>query len=290
MMNMPQKHMSGHNLAAHHLPPSDYHHHSRSGSEEEEESASMGPPSAGSRFFYGILYTISQFFLIGTIVLFVYWVVIHDKGFAWQNDRGKMFNSHALLMLVGFIFLNGQAMLVYKSFQCCRRIYNKIVHTVIFVVSVSSITFGLLLGFQAQDMVGSSATAKHFYSLHSWIGLLTVGLFALQFVVGFISFLVLLCCEKGTARYRANLLPTHRTFGLIIFSLAASACVTGILQTARFRLSGKDGKPDYKDLNEWPTLIINGVGACVIGLAVILPYIIRNTNQRPPLVSSYPIN
>jgi len=238
--------------------------------------------SAGSGFFFGVLFTISQLFLFGAVILLVYFFVQHDKGFAWAGtERAKQFNLHAVLMVTGFIFLNGQAMLIYKSFDCCRRIYNKIIHTLIFVLSTACISFGFVAGFQAQDNV-SSGSAAHFYSIHSWNGLLTIGLFALQFVFAFFSFLILLCCERGTRGFRAKLLPVHRTFGLIIFSLAAATVLSGLLQTARARLTGKDGKPDYKEFME-PNLVINAVGVAVLGLAVILPFIVRNCSQRNSL-------
>jgi len=237
--------------------------------------------SAASRFFFGILFTISELFLFGSVILFVYWIIQHDEGFAWSNNRPKQMNLHAVLMLIGFIFLNGQAMLVYKSFQCCKKIYNKIMHCILFVCSISAITIGIVAAIQGQHNVPKGAAPKHFYSLHSWIGLTACGLFALQFIVGFVSFLVLLCCDKATQGYRAKLLPTHVTFGIVIYHLAIAACLTGILQTARYRLSGKDGKPSYRELIE-PTIVINAVGVCLIGLAIIIPYIIRNcgTHKR----------
>jgi len=55
-------------------------------------------------------------------------------------------------------------------------------------------------------------------------------------LVGFVSYLVLLCCEKATAGYRARLLPTHVSMGLVIYGLAIAACLTGLIQTARSRL------------------------------------------------------
>jgi hypothetical protein len=209
-----------------------------------------------------------------------------DAGFAWQKDRTKMFNLHAFLMLTGFIFFNGQAMLIYKTFLCCKKIYNKITHTIFFVLSTSLITFGMIIGIQAQHMTPLDLPATHFYSIHSWIGLVTVGLFGLQFIFGFISFLVLLCCEKATAGYRTKVLPTHQTMGLVIYSLAVAACLTGLLQTARSRLSGQGDKPDYKQQSNPANpflnagLVINMVGACLIAAAIIMPYIIRNFTQR----------
>ncbi|RWS25797.1 putative transmembrane ascorbate ferrireductase 2-like isoform X1, partial [Leptotrombidium deliense] len=183
-----------------------------------------------------MLFTIAELLLIGTVAIFVYFVLMHDKGFAWTNNRQAQWNLHGVLMLVGFIFMNGQALLMYKLLICIPKIYVKIIHTLIFLCSISAIAIGMISGIQAQASVPRSSVPKHFYSIHSWAGLVTCGLFALQFFVGFVSFLVLLCCDKATSGFRKKLLPTHVTFGLIIFSLGALSCITGIFQTARFRL------------------------------------------------------
>lgn len=71
-------------------------------------------------------------------------------------------------------------MLIYKTYMCCKKIYNKILHAIFFVLSISLVSFGMLIAIQAQHSVPADQTAVHFYSLHSWIGLVTCGLFALQ--------------------------------------------------------------------------------------------------------------
>lgn len=192
---------------------------------------------SGSRFLLGVLFTLAELLLFITVFLWLYWSYQHDDGLSWQNDRRQQFNTHSALMLVGFIFLNGQAMLIYRSFQCCSKIYTKILHTILFVLATSAISLGLILGYTAQENVGANnKPIMHFYSLHAWCGLATVGLFVFQFVFGFISFLILLCCDQATSKFRAALLPIHKTFGLIIFSLAIATCLMGLLQTARSRL------------------------------------------------------
>lgn len=215
------------------------HHHRLTGSRYSGDGSAAASSSlqSGSRFLLGVLFTLAELLLFITVLLWLYWAYQHDDGLAWQNDRKQQFNTHAALMLFGFIFLNGQAMLIYRSFQCCSKIYTKILHTILFVLATSAISLGLILGYTAQENVGSNnKPIMHFYSLHAWCGLATVGLFVLQFVFGFVSFLILLCCDKATSKFRAALLPIHKTFGLIIFSLAVATCLTGLLQTARSRL------------------------------------------------------
>ena len=90
-----------------------------------------------------------------------------------------------LILTVTFLFSplslsRAQAMLIYKLLDGCRKIYVKIFHCILFVLSTSAITIGIVAGIQGQDNVPPGSHAVHFYSLHAWVGLVTVALFALQ--------------------------------------------------------------------------------------------------------------
>lgn len=61
-------------------------------------------------------------------------------------------------------------------------------------------------------------------------------LFTLQFVAGFFSFLLLLCCESATASFRAGLVPIHSAFGVITFVMAVATCCAGLTEKAFFSL------------------------------------------------------
>lgn len=256
--------------------------------------------TACSKFTYGLLWILAQIGLFGSVSALIFWSFKYDKGFAYQNDKRKMYNLHAFLMLTGFIFVNGQSILIYKTYLCCKKIYNKILHAFFFVISIGLVSFGFLIGFQAQSISSSpDQQVQHFYSLHSWIGLVACALFALQFLFGFITFLVLLCCDRSTAACRAKFLPTHITFGLIIFILAIAACLAGLLQTARSRLVGpsitEPGRADYRDMTvddfnifSNAGIVINLVGACLILLAILMPYLILNFNRNRP--STFQVN
>ena len=167
-------HSSHHHTTASAVNPSHAYY------DDNDSDSNPTTTSTSSRCFFGILYTLAQLLLFGSVIIFVYWIVQHEEGFAWSNHRGKQFNLHAVLMMTGFIFMNGQSMLIYKSFSCCKKIYNKIIHCIIFVCSVSAITIGIVAAIQGQHNVPKGAAAKHFYSVHSWIGITAVTLFALQ--------------------------------------------------------------------------------------------------------------
>lgn len=57
-----------------------------------------------------------------------------------------------------------------------------------------------------------------------------------QYAVGFFSFLLLLICNKGTAGFRASLVPVHAAFGILTFVLGVCACLTGLTEKALFSI------------------------------------------------------
>lgn len=73
------------------------------------------------------------------------------------------------------------AMLFYRMMTCCRKIYVKLLHTVFHALSIACIAIGFLTVWDSHELV--TPKIPHFYSLHSWLGLTTMGLFAIQVVL-----------------------------------------------------------------------------------------------------------
>ena len=222
--------------------------------------------SGGARCCFGLLFLTTQVLLHGLITLILYWVIQfrwkdgQGLPFAWRGTgRGaleKQWNLHPVLMVTGFIYCMGQgiptqacqavlikhisAMLVYRSCGCCRCIYNKLLHTFFHILAIPCVVLGFLAAWDYHslrtDKDGNADPIPHFYSIHSWLGLLTMGLFLLQFLVGVLSFLLLLCCESATASYRAALVPIHSTAGTTTFLLAVVTAVAGLTEKAFFEL------------------------------------------------------
>ncbi|KAL1138262.1 hypothetical protein AAG570_009951 [Ranatra chinensis] len=163
-------------------------------------------------------------------------------------------------------------MLLYRVSRCCRRIYVKLVHTLFHVLAIPCVVLGFMAVLDYHNL--SQPPIPNFYSIHSWMGFVTMGLFALQFVVGFFSFLVLLCCESATANFRASLVPIHATFGLTTFMLAIATCLTGLTEKAYFSLG--------KEYSQWPEegIIINALAMVLVALGIVVSYAVRREPLR----------
>ena len=75
-------------------------------------------------------------------------------------------------------------MLMYRTCRCCRRIWNKLLHTVFHILAIPCIAIGFIAVLDSHNLRtnadGEPDPIPNFYSLHSWIGLGAMGLFALQ--------------------------------------------------------------------------------------------------------------
>jgi len=278
--------------------------HTRHRLEDEEKM------SGTSRCCFSLLFTACQVLLHGVVVLILYWVI----QFRWKDGTGlpfswsdssqveleKQWNLHPFLMLTGFIYCMGQAMLVYRSCRCCRRIHNKLLHTSFHVLAIPCVVVGFLATWNYHslrlDKEGNPNPIPHFYSIHSWLGALTMGIFLLQFLVGVFSFLVLLCCESYSASYRASLVPIHSAMGTTTFLLAIATALAGLTEKAFFDLSvlytgwpkflnGEDNLPSLGDIsynNEIfiESLLLNALGGALALLGVVMPLIIWSPGFR----------
>ncbi|XP_056638322.1 lysosomal membrane ascorbate-dependent ferrireductase CYB561A3-like isoform X6 [Diorhabda sublineata] len=226
----------------------------------------------GSWLEYTFVVVCASILLLGSLGLTLFWVIQYRGGFAWRDEPAKEFNLHPVLMVAGFITFSGFSILLYRICRCCRRIYVKLLHTIFHALAIPCIAVGFLTVLDSHNL--ANPPIANFYSLHSWIGFVTMGLFAIQFVVGFFSFLILLCCEGATAGFRAALVPIHASFGLTTFMLAIAAALTGLTEKAIFTLKNR------YSLREEEAIIINTIGMSLIALAIIISYILQREEFR----------
>lgn len=157
--------------------------HSQSGA--TQQVISTVPCTKHLPFFFSIL--LADVFLFGSVILFAVYVTQYGDGFSYERQPEqpwRQFNLHALIMITAFVYLNGQAITVYKSnYLVKHKSVNMLYHFVLHLLTICGISAGLYMTYNAQEAVQQNRGSKgvsHFYSVHSWTGLITVGLFTVQ--------------------------------------------------------------------------------------------------------------
>ena len=155
--------------------------HNQSGT--TQQVISTVPCTKHLPFFFSIL--LADIFLFGSVLLFAIYAAQYGDGFSIDKlpeAPYRQFNLHALIMITAFIYLNGQAITVYKSnYLIKHKSINMLYHFVLHLLTICGILGGLWFTYNAQEAAQSSRSkVSHFYSVHSWTGIITVGLFTIQ--------------------------------------------------------------------------------------------------------------
>ncbi|OWM64448.1 hypothetical protein CDL15_Pgr020415 [Punica granatum] len=165
---------------------------------------------------------------------------------------------HPVLMVIGLILLNGEAMLAYKRSTGTKSL-RKLIH-----LSLQFAAFCVsIIGVWAALKFHNEKGVDNFYSLHSWLGIACLLLFGIQWAVGFTTFWY----PGGSRNGRASLLPWHVFLGIYIYALSVATATTGFLEKATF-LQASHIISHYSS----EALLINSLGilVAVLGGLVIL--------------------
>nr|GLL32842.1 probable ascorbate-specific transmembrane electron transporter 1 [Ipomoea trifida] len=160
------------------------------------------------------------FVAIFTMVLV--WLLHFREGLALRSpNKPKIFNVHPLLMVIGLILVSGQAIMAYATVPSSTK-RQKVVHMILHLIAL---LFGIV-GVYAVFKFHHEAKIPHVYTLHSWIGISTISLFGIQWVLSFLTFMF----PKARSSTRAKIAPWHALLGIIIFSMATIAALTGLTE------------------------------------------------------------
>uniref|UniRef100_F6QAZ5 Lysosomal membrane ascorbate-dependent ferrireductase CYB561A3 n=1 Tax=Equus caballus TaxID=9796 RepID=F6QAZ5_HORSE len=155
------------------------------------------------------------------ILLTIYWVQYWRGGFAWDGSV-LMFNWHPVLMVAGMVVIYSAASLVYRLPRSWvgPKLPWKLLHAALHLMAFILTVLGLVAVFSFHN----HNKITNLYSLHSWLGIATVFLFACQWFLGFAVFLL----PWASMWLRSLLKPIHVFFGASILSLAIASVISGL--------------------------------------------------------------
>ncbi|ERL90266.1 hypothetical protein D910_07618 [Dendroctonus ponderosae] len=190
---------------------------------------------------YNTIYSFTTSMGIGLILLVLFWLLHYRGGFAWHSDLKREFNWHPLLMILSMVFLYSQAILIYRTGRNIPKLKLKIIHGSIHLMAFILSVIGLKAVFDTHNL--ATPPIANLYSMHSWIGLITVIIFAMQvsfifrvkFLSGFLSFLY----PGLSPSLRKALMPVHVVIGLSAFVMGLISSITGLTEKAFFTLDAK---------------------------------------------------
>ncbi|XVF43460.1 hypothetical protein PTKIN_Ptkin02bG0041600 [Pterospermum kingtungense] len=167
----------------------------------------------------------AHLFGVLAFILMLVWLLHYRGGIEYDSYDGyRVFNVHPFLMFCGFIFLSGEAMMVYKTVKAGHYV-QKVVHMILQLGAFVLGVVGICAVFRFHDM----ANIEDVYSLHSWIGIATITLFALQWLVGLVTYMF----HQPEWR-KITLLPWHICGGRTLLYMSIATALTGLMEKATF--------------------------------------------------------
>ncbi|KAJ3683392.1 hypothetical protein LUZ60_013619 [Juncus effusus] len=208
--------------------------------------------------------------LIGAItaVMVLIWCVHFRGGLAFSSDdKLQIFNVHPVLMVIGFVLIQGEAILAYKTLSGTKN-FKKLAHLSLQLIALILGVIGTWAAYKFHNERG----IDNFYSLHSWLGLLSLFLFAVQWGIGFVTFWY----PGGSRASRSFVLTWHVFIGLYIYALAIATAVTGLLEKATFMQGAKMITHFGSE-----AFLINSMGILIVSLGgIVILAIVASGGER----------
>ncbi|KAI5353404.1 PREDICTED: probable [Prunus dulcis] len=219
----------------------------------------MAPKSSSYQISATPVTIFAHLLAIAITTLVLIWLLHFRHGLALNSSiTEKILNVHTLLMVIGFILIGGEAIMAYKTVPG-KRNTQKMVHLILHFLALVAIILGIYAAFKFNHESG----IPNLLTLHSWLGVITISLFGLQWLFAFFAYVF----PGAESSARGNLVPWHTFVGMVIFLLAVCTAEAGLLERFLFLSIGRTQE----------TLIINFTGlliflfAASVSLSVLLP-------------------
>lgn len=200
---------------------------------------------------------------VAATALVLLWCIGFRGGLAFRSsDKQRIFNVHPPLMLIGLVVIAGEAILAYRTLpSAVSRDARKKAHL---ALHAAGLAVGLV-GVYAVFKFHAEAGIPNLYSLHAWLGVATVTLYALQWLAGFLAFFF----PGAAPETRRSAVPWHAVLGLLVFALAVGNAQLGFLEKLTF-LQSLPARPVGKYGAEALLVNFTAVIVLLLGVAVVI--------------------
>ncbi|XP_075299710.1 transmembrane ascorbate-dependent reductase CYB561 [Opisthocomus hoazin] len=196
------------------------------------------------------------------------WLGRYRGGVAWHGPL--QLNAHPLCMLLGMVFLQGDALLVYRVFRREAKRSTKTLHALLHGLALAVALVGVVAVFEVHGAKG----IPHMYSLHSWCGMAAFVLYLLQWLLGCGFFLL----PSASSSLRRQYKPHHVFFGVALFALSIAVCLLGITEMLLFNI--RDSYSRFVPEG----VLANTLGVLLVAFGLVVGYVLtRDDWKRPPL-------
>ncbi|XP_072300125.1 plasma membrane ascorbate-dependent reductase CYBRD1 [Eucyclogobius newberryi] len=204
------------------------------------------------------------------IIFVLTWVLHYRDGLAWDGGSAE-FNWHPVLMVVGLIFLQGTAIIIFRLpwTWACNKLVMKWIHASLHLLAFTLAVISTVAVFDFHN----AAKIPNMYSLHSWLGIAAITLYCLQIVVGVVLYLI----PITPVSWRAAFMPFHAFFGTVLFVGVIAVALMGITEKLIFGLKS----PKYSE-SPPEAVFVNVLGVLLVAFGAIVVYTVTRVPWKRP--------
>merc|ERR1712176_232446 len=140
----------------------------------------------------------------------------------------EFFNLHVLFMLFGFLLPNVIAAGSFRFFTFLERETAKKIHQGLNTLAMASACAGFGLVYQHQK--AAYPDYPHFHSPHTWIGLATMIIFAINWVMGALVYGL----QLFPMSVKVFCMPIHKALGSMSLYLVSFSCILGFFSNYHY--------------------------------------------------------
>ncbi|GJP71968.1 hypothetical protein CLOP_g2750 [Closterium sp. NIES-67] len=174
-------------------------------------------------------------------------------------DCDNGWNWHVLLMGIAFGIAMTESILAFCSSSLRGNGYAKWVHLTWQAIALILSAFAM-----ASIVVAKGSEHKHMYSVHTYCGVLTLALFALQFAWGLCAFVLFKSKLSDATRYQMG--TYHILLGKFTYFAGIGTCVNGFVDMQMMMVHA--GQPYYGSATmaqNWASIFLWLTSAAVFG-------------------------
>ncbi|XP_055339491.1 transmembrane ascorbate-dependent reductase CYB561-like [Paramacrobiotus metropolitanus] len=225
-------------------------------------------------FRFNIAVGIFEILGVSTIFMLTGWINTF-QGFTWQwrSDPEQEFFYHPFLATIAFVFVHGNANLVYRIFRNYPKFWLKIIHASLQFIAIVFMVCALIAVFDSHNLLtdekGRPTPYPNLYSQHGWLGITIFIVFSLQWIFGFIAFLY----PKANLSLAKEYMPIHVFFGILLFGLLVVQALLGLTEEQFYDVHNFES-------NTGEAALVNSTGYIIVFFGITGIYLMANPRFR----------
>lgn len=183
-------------------------------------------------------------------------------------------NYHPVLMVTGMLFFGSLALLSFTVLPFSQGT-NRVLHTLLHLSAIICLSTGIYYMRLAHTPEhNTEGTFKANYtSLHSWVGLVAVILYLVNFLGGLLTFVF----QCGSGAFAGLFAMNHKNLGVLSLLVSVCAALTGtqMFSNCNRTVTSFDSNPaaHFDDLSSG-CKVSNGMGMCILFSAILAVYVV----------------